>query len=257
MGQQGELKKIDLHVHTPGSGCYEDHVVPELNLRTSPEDLVSAARVAGLDAIAITDHNTVKGVAGIQATARGNGLVVWPGVEVTTRGGHLLAIFDTDMPLADLSAWLRTLGFKPEEEGDGYYQTELWLDEVAARVAEMGGLAIAAHVDRRPRGFAASEEALSVKVRIHNSPHLSALEITTPMDKAVWNQGKVPNYPKKYACIQGSDAHGRAEVGRRPVYVRTQRLTLEDLREVLADYEARLRFPQEMDSGAPDPRGGK
>ncbi len=249
MAIPGDFKKIDLHVHTPGSGCYEDHVVPELNLHTAAEDIVAGARAAGLDAMAVTDHNTVRRVAEIQAAARANGLVVWPGVEVTARGGHMLAVFDSDADLADVQRWLHTLGFKDEEEGDGYYQTGLWLDDVAAQVGGLGGLAIAAHVDRRPRGFAASEEPLAVKMRIHSSPHLSALEITSPLDKAAWNQGLMPNYPKKYPCIQGSDAHGRSEIGRRPVYIRTQRLTLADLREVLADHEGRLRFPHELTNG--------
>ena len=250
MSIPGELKKIDLHVHTPRSGCYEDHVVPELSLHTAPEDIVAAARARGLDAIAITDHNTVRAVADMQAAAQGNGLVVWPGVEVTARGGHLLAIFDVHVPLDDLDRWLRSLGLKEEEEGDGYYQSQVWLDEVAAQVEGLGGLAIAAHVDRRPRGFAVSEEPLSVKVRIHSSPHLSALEITTPLDKDAWNRGLMPNYPKKYACIQGSDAHGRSEIGRRPVYIRTERLTLDGLRQALAEHEGRLRFPHEITDGA-------
>jgi len=248
MAASGTFRKIDLHVHTPASGCYEDHVVPELNLHTTPEDIVAAALVQGLEAIAITDHNTVKGVADILAVAGDNGLVVWPGVEVSARGGHLLAIFEPDIHLADLRLWLRSLGFKEEEEGDGYYQTERWLDEVAPMVEELGGLAIAAHVDRRPRGFIASEEPLSVKVRIHNSHCLAALEITTPTDKEAWNRGLMPNYPKKYACIQGSDAHGRSEVGRRPIYVRTPELTLAHLRQALADHEECLRFPHEVET---------
>jgi hypothetical protein len=44
-------------------------------------------------------------------------------------------------------------------------------------------------------------------MRIHDNKYLNALEITVPQSKSLWNSGQVRNYPKKYACIQGSDAH--------------------------------------------------
>ena len=44
---------VDLHVHTPGSSDAKDEHYG------TPGDIVEAALAAGLDAIAITDHNTV------------------------------------------------------------------------------------------------------------------------------------------------------------------------------------------------------
>lgn len=73
--------KVDLQVHTTASPCS----------RASPDEIASAAVSAGLDGIAVTDHDTMAGVAGVRAAAP-DALTVIPGVEVTTSQGHLLAL---------------------------------------------------------------------------------------------------------------------------------------------------------------------
>ena len=45
------FRKIDLHVHTPASKCF-------LDKKVTAKGIVKSALKAGLDAIAITDHNT-------------------------------------------------------------------------------------------------------------------------------------------------------------------------------------------------------
>ena len=56
---------------------------------------VSAAKSAGLQAVALTDHNTPNGIPGIQTAAVAAGdLTVLPGVEVTVGGIHILCNLD-------------------------------------------------------------------------------------------------------------------------------------------------------------------
>ena len=81
--------RIDFHVHSFFSA---DGV-------SSPEDLIVSARSAGLNAFAITDHNTCEAVdymlkrGLMRADGRPvDGLLVIPGVEVTTADGHLLCL---------------------------------------------------------------------------------------------------------------------------------------------------------------------
>lgn len=238
-------KKIDLHVHAPVSSCYVDHMKPEANIKTSIEEIVDAAIAAGLDAIAITDHNSAEGIEGIRKRGTRNGLCVFPGLEISARGGHVLAIFDQDTPIRRLHHLVELLGFTEEQRGHGFHEANMWLDEVFQRIAESGGLAIAAHIDRRPKGFIACEEPLKDRQRIHNSSFLSALEITIPSNRTLWNQGLMPNFPKKYACIQGSDAHEPSEIGRRPIYVDIPTIDLDGLSLALREYEARIRFPED------------
>lgn len=77
---------VDLHVHSSAS----DGLL-------SPRDLVRHAREVGLKAIALTDHDTVAGVADAQAAGRDAGLEVIAGVEVSAEmdGGacHILGYF--------------------------------------------------------------------------------------------------------------------------------------------------------------------
>jgi predicted metal-dependent phosphoesterase TrpH len=49
------FRNIDLHVHTPASGCF-------LEKSINPEQIVQQAIDVNLTAIAITDHNTASWV---------------------------------------------------------------------------------------------------------------------------------------------------------------------------------------------------
>ena len=239
------FKKVDLHVHSPASSCYEDHVMPETRRRTSPQDIVEAALAAGLGAIALTDHNSVEGLAALREAARDD-LTVFPGAELATRGGHLLALFPVHASPQDLRQFIASLGFANQGIGDGFYQADIWLDEACKQIASVGGLAVAAHADRYSRGFLAGAATLADKMRIYRSPHLSALEITLPKDKERWNRGLMPNYPLGRACVQGSDAHSTKEIGRRFTYIDIPEMSLDGLRRALEGYSACIRFPEEM-----------
>lgn len=63
--------RVDLHVHTTASDGTD-----------SPEEVVFRARAIGLGAIAITDHDTLEGVAPAVAAGRMHKLEVIPGIEL-------------------------------------------------------------------------------------------------------------------------------------------------------------------------------
>ncbi|MFJ8042942.1 PHP domain-containing protein [Kitasatospora sp. NPDC096147] len=84
--------RIDLHAHSNASDGTD-----------SPAELVAAAVAAGLDVVALTDHDTVAGHAEAAGAVRGTGLTVVPGAELSCRTGgismHLLAyLFDPTEP---------------------------------------------------------------------------------------------------------------------------------------------------------------
>ena len=243
----GGFFKMDFHVHTPVSHCYEDNMYPELGLHTQPEDIVRAAVEAGLQAMVISDHNAVASVDPIRALARPLGLVIFPGMELTTQGGHLLALFEPETTVEYMKQLLDVLEFPESEWGNPTYSTHLWLDEAAARVERLGGLAIAAHIDREPRGFVAGQFDRAIKVRIHGSDFLGGLEITDPRDKPKWERGAVRNFTKPYPVVQGSDAHAPREVGRRPTFLYMPELTLAGMRKAFEEYQDFVKFPQELE----------
>ncbi len=233
------FKKVDLHVHTPESVCYSDRTV-------TPEQIVEAAITASLEAIAITDHNTVEAIDDVRRAAAKNGLTVFPGIELSAKGGHVLAIFELDASVERLRDFLDCVGVPRAGWGDATAMTSSGIEEALQKIEERGGIGIAAHIERWPSGFLQTNEPKRVKMRIHGSKYLSALEITVAESKALWNTGQMRGYPKKYACIQSSDAHAPDEIGRRPVYIRMERVGLEALRSDFVDYETKIVFPDEL-----------
>ena len=65
--------RIDLHTHSSVSDGTE-----------SPADLLASAQAAGLDVVALTDHDTTDGWAEAEAN-RPAGLTVVPGMELSCR----------------------------------------------------------------------------------------------------------------------------------------------------------------------------
>jgi hypothetical protein len=90
--------RADLHVHTTASdGTY------------TPAQVVDLARRTGLAALAITDHDTLTGVASAQEMAAGSGLTIIPGVEITAehqdRELRLLWTVCASIASADSGTW--------------------------------------------------------------------------------------------------------------------------------------------------------
>lgn len=77
--------KLDPHIHTLYSG----------DSKNIPDDIVKIAKKRGLDAIAITDHNTIKGY---EVIAKRNieDILIIPGIEISTREGHIVALGITE-----------------------------------------------------------------------------------------------------------------------------------------------------------------
>lgn len=81
------MGKADLQLHSDlGDGL------------NSPEEILESAERVGLDVIALTDHDDIRGSFLLRdlAAKRGSRLLVATGIEVTTRAGHLLALFVED-----------------------------------------------------------------------------------------------------------------------------------------------------------------
>jgi len=76
---KNSLLKIDLHVHT----CYSEDAT------TTLKEVVYYAKKKGLDGVAVTDHETLKGALKL---AERRQLTIIPGLEVETLRGHILAL---------------------------------------------------------------------------------------------------------------------------------------------------------------------
>lgn len=101
--------RLDLHVHSRYS--------PDSSL---PVEAIASRLIAvGLNGFALTDHNTVAGHAELSTlSAKYPGFVLVPGVEVSTREGHLLAYGVTEAPpsqrpVEETIDWVRGHGGVP------------------------------------------------------------------------------------------------------------------------------------------------
>jgi 3',5'-nucleoside bisphosphate phosphatase len=76
---------VDLHAHTTASDG-----------RATPEELVAIAKAADLQAVAVTDHDTLEGLAAADIAAREHGIDLIHGIELSTIDGsrevHLLGL---------------------------------------------------------------------------------------------------------------------------------------------------------------------
>jgi len=77
------MKRYVLHVHTYHSGCSTN----------SPAKILNVAKSAGINGVAITDHNTIKGALETRKLNKDKDFEVVIGEEVSTDIGHVLVLY--------------------------------------------------------------------------------------------------------------------------------------------------------------------
>ena len=211
--------RADLHIHSVLSAC--------ASLEMSPRRIVTEARRAGLDLIAVCDHNAGENGRYVRRIARGSPAVLL-GMEIQTQEEvEVLAYFEDEEACfalqEELYRHLPDVPCRPDLFGDQVVVDEedeivrsvdrlllspvsLPLEEVVRRVEALGGLAIPAHVDRVPGGL------LAVLGLLPEGDWPQGVEIApwTPVSEALM---RWPNLSEK-AIFRASDAHVPEEIGR-------------------------------------------
>lgn len=152
----------DFHVHTLLSPCAA--------VEMTPNHIVLRAAQYGVGAVAITDHNASANVEAALEAGRSYGVKVFPGMEVEClEEAHIVVLFDA---LEQLQQWqhivdehMNGIANNPEKFGaqfvvdadDNFIREEermlltplsLTAAQVVQKVRELGGIALAAHIDR-------------------------------------------------------------------------------------------------------------
>ncbi len=209
--------KFDLHIHSCLSPCGD--------LQSSPSAIVRAAKAAGLDGIMLSDHNSSRNCQALAEACRRESFRCLFGMEVTTSEEvHCLAVFDTLEQAAALTetvyAALPTRKNVPDVFGDQVVvnadeeveeledhllsaPTRLSIREVGERVHALGGLFIAAHLDRSVFSVTSQLGGL------HGDEGFDAVELSRHADLVVWRE-KTLGLP----FIRSSDAHYLNCIGR-------------------------------------------
>ena len=130
------MKKIDLHIHTVSTNGDKSFSFNIGNLKKYVSE-------AGLDAIAITNHNVFDGNQ-FRTIGKTLGVVVFPGIEISLDCGHILIISDVaDLENFEHKAELVTQ--KISQSGDS-----ISVDELEEIFGELNDYLVIPHYDKRP-----------------------------------------------------------------------------------------------------------
>lgn len=154
--------KADLHIHSCLSPC--------ASLDMSPLAIVTRAKEVGLNCLTLTDHNSAGNCAAMGRLCAKEGVLFFPGLEVTTaEEAHIVCLFGTADAALELGRAvydaLPRIENKPEKTGDQVLVNEedevegfedrylgtacaFAIDDLRERVSSLGGLFIAAHIDK-------------------------------------------------------------------------------------------------------------
>lgn len=163
--------RFDLHIH---SSCSDG--------RDNVRAVLEAAVRRGLDGIAITDHDTLRGwmVAREIIRDRGLNLILIPGVEVSTAEGHLLVLGIEELPAKR----------RP-------------LEDTLEQAHDLGGIAVVPH-PYHPFRHSLGRIPACDAVEVYNSRHLFGMANA----RARWVAKK-----RGLPMVAGSDSHYAKTVG--------------------------------------------
>jgi 3',5'-nucleoside bisphosphate phosphatase len=235
---------IDTHIHTCLSPCAE--------LDMHPSAIVEASVQAGLDAIAVCDHNSAENVAAVHRAGNSMGLAVIPGMEITSAEEvHILGLLPD--PVAALELQSRVYRFLPGRNDEGVFgmqvvadefagvmgfnehllsgATTLNLDRVIAAIHDVDGLAVASHVDREGFGMIGQLGFIPPGLR------LDAIEVSSRTSLPLARASFAPN--GEHAILCASDAHEPKDIARAVTYTLMKEASLAELRRALTGEDGR------------------
>lgn len=250
--------KTDLQIASPAGGFS----LPNANL-TNPAQRAAAVTTyvqmikdAGIEVFAVTDHNATSMLAEIGEEARKQGLVMFPGMEVSTGTGadgvHLLLIGDPDADIATLAhQWTAAADFTTDHPAFDpitklHMPSHRSLFDILSALPE-STLAIAPHI-LADNGIASGDsiKEATIKWRALHSDGISAVDPGQPSGDDGWNDKfrhrKLDNFPAvaRMPYVSTSDAYRPDAVGSRFTWIRMHEPTLACLRQAFLDHGARI-----------------
>lgn len=210
----------DLHIHSALSPCGEE--------RMTPNNIVNMAFVAGLEMIALTDHNTCGNCRAAIEVGRRVGVAVIPGMELTTQeDAHVLCLFPHIDAAEEFEHTVvrpqrmqiknrpeifgRQLFMNAEDEITGEEENLLipatGIDAYAVQslCRKFGGAAIPAHIDKESNSLLAALGFIDADMRF------PVCEITPRCDENALRTAH--DELRDTVFIRNSDAHDLGPIG--------------------------------------------
>jgi len=207
----------DLHTHSCLSPCADDD--------NTPNNLLGMASLAGIDILALTDHNSTKNCPAFFEAAERYGIIPVAGMELTTSEDiHLVCLFEHLSDAIDFDNFLDSYRIRIENRTDVFGNqlvldgednvigeekyllsnaTNISIEDAPKLVERFGGVCFPAHIDRDANGI------ISTLGTFPETPFFSCVEFHDP--------NKIPEYEKKYSLrekifVISSDSHYLTDV---------------------------------------------
>lgn len=237
------LKKYkgDLHIHTCLSPCGEEEM--------KGREIIKKVKEKGIDFIGITDHNSAENVESIKKVGKRQGIEVVGGIEITSEEEvHILALFDNNSSLIKMQEIIHQ-NLEGENDSNLFGEqtitdendenigvnnklligaTKLKTEEIVDTVHNLGGLAIASHIDRP------SFSIISQLGFIPENLALDAVEVSS--------KSKISNLKSQISTlpvVSFSDAHRIEEIGKNTTDFILEEISISEIKKALLQQEGR------------------
>ena len=160
--------KLDFHVHTTASS----------DAHTRPDELVPMCKERGLDGLAITDHNVL-------ARDVPRELLIIPGIEISSRDGHIIGLGASDAVPRKLSA-----------------------DETILQIKRLGGISIVAHP------YDLLRSAMNPEILTTMPDAIEVINSASMLHSITWKRARKFAERRNLPQTGGSDSHIPDTIGK-------------------------------------------
>ncbi|WP_114790438.1 AAA family ATPase [Niabella yanshanensis] len=233
--------KFDFHNHTPKSNDFGKGDAGHMAI--TPENWLLMYMNAGIDCVAITDHNSGEWIDTLKsalaemenADPKPTGyrkLFLFPGVEISASGNiHILTLFDPSAGTANVQALLGAVRFPAAHIGTTDAVSPDSVEDVINAIHAAGAIAIPAHVDKASGVFTLTGHTFTQAIKTEG---LLAIEV---IDKTIDKPELYIQAKLHLAEIIGTDSHIAAQVGTNYTWVKMGEPSLDALKLALHDKE--------------------
>lgn len=234
----------DFHIHSCLSPCGDDDM--------TPGNIVGMAAVKGLNAIAVTDHNSCKNCPAVLELAKQFNITAIPGMELcTSEEVHVLCLFETLEGAMDFDNYVHSqlmpvknrpdiFGKQQIMDGDDCCvgiepllligSTDISFDDVFHLTSDYGGIMIPAHIDKSSNSLIANLGFVPPDSRF------TCFELKSPDERPRLETSNP--YLKQCHMLCSSDAHYLWDIHEAVHFIETGGTDISDILSVLSKYTA-------------------
>jgi len=192
--------KCDLHVHTFYSR----------DSNSSPKEMVETAIKKGIDCLAITDHDEIRGALQSIEYAKGKSILIIPGIEIKTKKGDILALNVKKI-----------------------ISNKLSVSETIKKIKEAGGIAILPHPFSCFTPFKGNLKEIVSEI--------DGIEVQNASSFGLGKK-KALDFARKFNLLftSGSDAHFPNFIGRVYLKIAGENLSIEEVLKKIKEKNVKL-----------------